>query len=138
MSDAGSANAHVRFHGGVLMRAYFSRCLPRQRAGRSGQGGAGRAGRVRLTRRGRVVAWALALGLFAAVLAGVLVIGPAVNAAPDAGEPVEVVVQPGDTLWSVARRHDPTEDPLVIAEEIRKLNGLPDYTVHPGQTLKLP
>lgn len=120
------------------MRAYFSRCLPHRRAGRSGRGSAGRAGRVRLTRRGRIIVWALALGLFAAVLAGVLAIGPAVNAAPEAGEPVEVVVRPGDTLWSVARRHDPAQDPLVMAEEIRKLNGLPDYTVHPGQTLKLP
>ncbi|MGH3739787.1 MAG: LysM peptidoglycan-binding domain-containing protein [Micromonosporaceae bacterium] len=64
---------------------------------------------------------------------------PAVVAAPFAGQDrSQVVVRPGDTLWSVARQHEPSEDPLATIEEIRELNDLPDYTVHPGQTLLLP
>ena len=49
--------------------------------------------------------------------------------APSAGT-VAYVVQPGDWLWSIARRFNTT------AEKLTALNGLaPPYTVHPGQTL---
>ena len=80
----------------------------------------------------------LAALLFAGVLAAVLGFGNAVNAAPDSGGSVEIVVERGDTLWSVARRHEPAQDPLVTVEEIRELNDLSGYTIHPGQRLKLP
>ena len=133
------------------MQAAISRQLPYERIGRAGRGrprlvvvagGAATASRprrpVRLTRRGRIVVGVLAVLLFAGVLAAVLSFGNAVNAAPDGGGSVEIVVERGDTLWSVARRHEPAQDPLVTVEEIRKLNDLSGYTVHPGQRLKLP
>ncbi len=100
-------------------------------------GGARRA--VRLTRRGRVLVQLLLLGLLAAVMVAVLGMAATGQAAPDGGGgQSEVVVQPGDSLWSVAVEHDPSRDPAATIEEIRRLNHLSGYTVHPGQTLRLP
>ena len=46
------------------------------------------------------------------------------------GGTVAYVVQPGDWLWSIARRFNTT------AEKLTVLNGIaPPYIVHPGQTL---
>jgi hypothetical protein len=93
---------------------------------------------LRLTRRGRAVLLGLCL-LLVSVVAGL--VAPASRAA-DPVEPGEVtpvvVVHPGDTLWSVAARHAPSRDPYGIMEEIRRLNDLPDHTIHPGQELVLP
>jgi hypothetical protein len=101
---------------------------------------------VRLTRRGRVV---LLTGL--CLLLGVLVVaalripasqaadpaGPGSVSGPGGGPPV-AVVQPGDTLWSVAARHLPSRDPYGVIEEIRRLNDLSGHIIHPGQELRLP
>lgn len=91
--------------------------------------------RVRLTRRGRVVLVALFLMLGAL---GVAIAAPASGAADPRGRGPVAVVQPGDTLWSVAERHVPGDDPFATIEQIRRLNGLPDYTIHAGQRLELP
>jgi hypothetical protein len=91
--------------------------------------------RLRLTRRGRVVLVALfllAVGGLAAVLS------PASRAADPAGPPAVAVVQPGDTLWSVAARHRPSNSPFEVIAEIRRLNDLTDFTVFAGQKLVLP
>jgi len=48
------------------------------------------------------------------------------------------VVQAGDTLWSIAERYLPRHDQFATIAEIRQLNGLSDYTIHPGQHLVLP
>ena len=53
-------------------------------------------------------------------------------------EPTVVVVQPDDTLWSVAARHAPGRDPFRTIEEIQRLNGIADHTIHPGQQLLVP
>jgi hypothetical protein len=91
--------------------------------------------RVRLTRRGRVVLLGLLLVL---ATFGVALAAPASEAADPAGSAPIAVVQPGDTLWSVMERHAPGGDPFVTIEQIRRLNRLPDYTIHPGQRLALP
>jgi hypothetical protein len=91
--------------------------------------------RLRLTRRGRLVLVALflvAVGGLAAVLS------PASRAADPAGQPPVAVVQPGDTLWSVAARHRPSDPPFKVISEIRRLNHLDDFTVFAGQKLVLP
>lgn len=95
---------------------------------------------VRLTRRGRFVVYGLLALLAAAALAALLALDPAASAgaAGQRGATSEVVVKPGDTLWSLALRHEPTQDPSVTIDEIRRLNDLTGYTVHPGQTLLLP
>jgi len=90
---------------------------------------------VRLTRRGRAVLIALAL-LLAAI--AVLFTAPASQAADPVGSPPTVVVHPGDTLWSIASRYAPRGDPFAVIDDIRRLNGLPGYTIQPGQRLALP
>jgi hypothetical protein len=98
--------------------------------------GAPRRAGVRLTRRGRLVLLALLLMLTGAV--AVLVAASTGEAAAPAGPAATVVVQPGDTLWSIAARYAPGPDPFTTIERIRQLNGLDGYTVHAGQRLMLP
>ena len=49
-----------------------------------------------------------------------------------------VVVQPGDTLWSIASEHYPDDDVRVRIQDIEAANGLDGPTIREGQTLKLP
>jgi len=56
---------------------------------------------------------------------------PAAAAAPTAAERVHVV-QPGDTLFAIARRFG------VSVEALRTANGLPDDRIQPGQVLVVP
>jgi LysM repeat protein len=51
---------------------------------------------------------------------------------------VTAVVQPGDTLWSFAERNTPHRSPRAAIAEIRQLNNLEGYVIHPGQRLVLP
>ena len=96
---------------------------------------------VHLTRRGRV----LAVLVFAAVLLGAFSLGrtaseaagPATSAAP-AVEVEHTTVQPGDSLWSVARRVAPDNDPREVVEQIRRLNDLSGADIQVGQQLLLP
>jgi hypothetical protein len=91
--------------------------------------------RVRLTRRGRLVLLVLLL-LLVTVLTG-LAAAPG-EASGRAGTPATTVVGPGDTLWSIARRYAPASDPFDTIDQIRRLNGITDYTVRPGQRLTMP
>jgi len=52
------------------------------------------------------------------------------TAAPAAGDAVDV--QPGDTLFAIARRHD------VRVDDIKRLNNLSSTMIRPGQRLVLP
>jgi LysM repeat protein len=45
------------------------------------------------------------------------------------------VVQPGDTLWSIARSVDPTGDPREVVDRLVDLNG--GSALQPGQRLRL-
>ena len=92
-------------------------------------------GPLRLTRRGRIVALVALLVLATVLVALVAARG---EAADPAGPPPTAVVAPGDTLWSVAARTAPGRDRFRVIDEIRRLNGIRDYTVHPGQRLILP
>jgi LysM domain len=94
-----------------------------------------RSARVRLTRRGRVVVLVFFL-LVAGV--GVALAAPASRAAGPAGQVPTAEVQQGDTIWSIAERELPGRDPVRAVEEIRELNGMADYTIHPGQHVILP
>ena len=49
-----------------------------------------------------------------------------------------VVVQPGDTLWSIASEHYPDDDVRVRVDDIEQANGLDGPTIEVGQSLKLP
>ena len=94
---------------------------------------------VHLTRRGRtLVLLALVAVLFAAFSLG----RANSQAAPTAGEaPVsveQITVQPGESLWAVARRIAPQNDPREVIGQIRRLNGLQDSQLQAGQQLLLP
>jgi len=49
-----------------------------------------------------------------------------------------VVVEPGDTLWSIAAEHYPADDVRVRVDDIEQANGLAGPTIQAGQTLRLP
>ena len=48
------------------------------------------------------------------------------------------VVKAGDSLWSIARRLEPSGDNRRTVAELIELNGLRTSTVVPGQPLRLP
>jgi nucleoid-associated protein YgaU len=50
----------------------------------------------------------------------------------------EWVVQPGDTLWTIAETVAPDTDPRDMIARIVQLNDLPDSSVQAGQTLRIP
>jgi nucleoid-associated protein YgaU len=77
------------------------------------------------------------------LLAGVLVMlaGWLLARVAFGGAPPEygtVVVQPGDTLWSIAAAEYPAADPRERVGEIEALNGLTGPQIMVGQTLELP
>ena len=80
---------------------------------------------LRLTRRGRLVVF---LTFLAAVLAvGVFALSGSATGSGERGEPVPVTmvqVESGDTLWSIATRVAPGEDPRDLIDEIEELNSL--------------
>ncbi len=93
--------------------------------------------RMRATRAGglapaRRVAAALAAVLLATVGFAVIAHGGSPHA--DA----TVVVQPGDTLWSIAAAHYPSDDIRARVDDIEQANGLRGPAIEPGETLRLP
>ena len=97
---------------------------------------------LRLTRRGRVVI---------AVAAAILVAGMSLIAAgavqatnrsvpPGVAEQnlAQVVVRPGQSLWSVAESADPGADTRQVIQQIVELNGLTGDAVAVGQRLWVP
>jgi len=96
---------------------------------------------LRLTRRGRVVV-AIAAALLLAVLS--LVIAASAQATnhplPRAAQQslAQVIVRPGQSLWSVAETADPDADTRVVVQQIIELNGLTGDVVFAGQRLWVP
>jgi hypothetical protein len=90
---------------------------------------------VRLTRRGRLALLVLLLMVMTGLMAFVATRG---EASGPTGASATTVVRPGDTQWSIAQRNAPARDPFETIDEIRRLNGITDYTVQPGQRLALP
>jgi hypothetical protein len=92
---------------------------------------------LRLTRRGRAVVLTF-FALMASLASGVLFTTASRASDPGTGPAPTVVVQPHDTLWSIATRVAPRRDPYAAIAEIQKLNGLHALVVEPGDTLILP
>ena len=97
---------------------------------------------LRLTRRGRVVVAlvaALLVTMVSLLLAGV---AQATNDGPSprAGQEnlVQVIVRPGQSLWSVAESADPAQDTRAVIQRIIDLNSLNGDTVFAGQQLWVP
>lgn len=49
-----------------------------------------------------------------------------------------VVVQPGDTVWSIAAEHYPFDDVRARVQDIESANGLGGPIIQVGETLRLP
>lgn len=97
---------------------------------------------LRLTRRGRIViavTAALLVAMISLIAAGV---AQATSHAPSPGlarqNLAQVVVRPGQTLWSVAENAEPGQDTRVVVQQIVDLNSLPGPTVQAGQQLWVP
>ena len=100
---------------------------------------------IRLTRRGRVVtAVLLVTVLSAAVLLITMLVSGGAQAtnhgAPRAGYQGmhQVVVRPGQTLWSIASAAAPTADPRNVVQEIMSANALANPGISVGQLLWVP
>jgi LysM repeat protein len=96
---------------------------------------------LRLTRRGRAV---LVLLLAALLLAAISLGHQDTQAASVLGDGVAVTqleqttVQPGESLWSVAQRIAPDNDPREVVAQLRRLNDLESSQLQVGQHLLLP
>jgi hypothetical protein len=100
---------------------------------------------LRLTRRGRVV-----IAVFAVILATVVItlIGMAVAGGAQAANHGrtgagyqgmrQIVVRPGETLWTIASRAEPSADPRLVISQIMTANSLSTTVVQAGQLLWVP
>jgi nucleoid-associated protein YgaU len=98
----------------------------------------GRPAAVRLTSRARRLL--VVLGATVGVLVG-LGIGSFVDGGDEGLVLVSdssVVVQEGDTVWSIARSVAGGKDVRAVVDRIQELNGLNGATLRPGQVLRLP
>lgn len=95
---------------------------------------------LRLTRRGRIaLIFASSMFLLLAVIASGRFSADAGTSPADQGRATGVVVvQPGESLWQIARSIAPGVDPRETVSLIRSLNGLGDTTVVAGQSIVVP
>ncbi len=92
---------------------------------------------LRLTGRGRIVVWALAV----AVAAGVSLSAQSAGAdGPGSAMPVETyVVAPGETLWQIAGSITaPGQDRRDVVDELVELNGLGGAGLRAGEEILVP
>jgi LysM domain len=101
---------------------------------------------LRLTRRGRVV---VTVAMTLAAVAAVTVLRTAVAGGAPASGPgapggspysgmTQVVVRPGQTVWSLAAAAEPWANPWTVVQEIMEVNGLNGPQIQAGQTLWVP
>ncbi|MDP2288888.1 MAG: LysM peptidoglycan-binding domain-containing protein [Actinomycetota bacterium] len=92
---------------------------------------------AQLTRRGRLV---VLLGGVIALFSAMLMFGSFANATLTNQGPATqiVVVQPGESLWSIAQTIAPSADPRATISSIRDLNGMTSAVVVKGQSLIVP
>jgi LysM domain len=104
-----------------------------------------RPGPVRLTRRGRWVVAAFAI-LVVVVVATVLWMTVAGSVQASSHTPVgspyrgmtQVVVRPGQTLWSIAAAAEPSGNPWAVVQQIMQVNALSGAQVQAGEQLWVP
>lgn len=107
---------------------------------------ADRPGAVRLTRRGRRVVAVFVIGVVvvAVTLLWMSVAGSVQASSHGAaqGSPyrgmTQVVVQPGQTLWSIAAAAEPSGNAWAVVQQIMNVNALSGANVQTGQLLWVP
>src|SRR5216683_6603929 len=80
----------------------------------------------------RLYRWAL---VFVAALAVMLALSRVAQGGTAA---TTVVVQPGDTLWTIAANRYPGDDTRARVDDIERLNDLSGPLIVVGETLRLP
>jgi LysM repeat protein len=50
----------------------------------------------------------------------------------------QVTVLPGETLWAIAHRAEPSADPRTVIPQIMQFNAISSTTLQPGQQLWVP
>ncbi|MFB9902536.1 LysM peptidoglycan-binding domain-containing protein [Allokutzneria oryzae] len=91
------------------------------------------------TARALDVLGALVLTALAVVALGLLAQLRGVDDGPALPEAVSIVeVDPGESLWQLARRVAPDSPSGAVVNRIVELNELPDHVVHAGQPLRVP
>ena len=98
---------------------------------------------VRLTRRGRLLLVALlAVLAFLMLTVGQAALGFFDAEAGSGSSSTDAartwVVQPGETLWSIAERIEPNSDPRELVARIVSMNDLTDSSVTVGQEIFVP
>jgi hypothetical protein len=152
-SEAGvTAHPRVAGHAGVASQARMtahSRVTSQARVMRQVRVAGplpGRPGPVRLTRRGRRVVAGLVLGVvIVAVTVLWMSLAGSVQASSHASAPgsayrgmTQVVVQPGQTLWSIAAAAEPSENLWAVVQQIINVNALSGAGIQTGQLLWVP
>ncbi len=97
---------------------------------------------IKLTRRGRLVLSTVSFGIMLAISAFSL-FGIATTSAKASNETsnsdtTQIVVAPGETLWTIAARVNPEIDPRAVIEDIKALNVIEGSEVYAGQVLIVP
>jgi predicted Zn-dependent protease len=100
---------------------------------------------LRLTRRGRIVVAALIIAALTTAALVITLLASGGAQATNHGQARgayqgmrEVVVQPGQTLWSIAAAAEPSADTRSVIEQIMTVNALPGATITAGQQLWIP
>ena len=96
---------------------------------------------MRLTRRGRLVAFSASVAALGAIVIGAGQVAGASGSdsqAPSSRAAQVVVVQAGETLWGIAREVAPGSDPRGVVRQIRQMNDLGTTPVVPGQSIVVP
>jgi Tfp pilus assembly protein FimV len=97
----------------------------------------GSMGRTRVRCR-RFVALCAAIGLVGVLSGPVAQAVGVAGAGSKAKAPRTYVVRPGDTVWSIATRFEPSTDPRVVVDAITSANGVDPGALVPGQQLSIP
>jgi len=97
---------------------------------------------IKLTRRGRLVLSTVSFGIMLAISAFSL-FGIATSSAKATNETsnsatTQIVVAPGETLWTIAARVNPEIDPRAVIDQIMDLNVIEGSNVYVGQVLLVP
>jgi hypothetical protein len=100
---------------------------------------------LRLTKRGRVVVTVVAAAAATALLTALSLTAASGALASSHGQARagytgmhQVVVEPGQTLWTIASTAEPDADPRVVIPQITQANSLNGVTIEAGQVLWVP
>ena len=97
---------------------------------------------IKLTRRGRLVlstvSFAIMLAISAFSLFGITTTSAKASNETSNSATTQIVVAPGETLWTIAARVNPEIDPRAVIEDIKALNVIEGSQVYAGQVLLVP